>query len=228
MRILHHHLGLIKYAPCLALQDKYHHMIKNSLSGEDGVILTLEHHPVISLGKNASIENLFVNKEFLVERGIDLVETDRGGEITAHMPGQLVMYPILPLQKMRVSPRQYVEILLSTVIDVLKPYGILAQKDPDFPGVWVDSSKICAIGIRIKERISLHGIALNIFNDFSLFDMMLPCGIKGRSVTSMQSFVSSPPSLLLMGDQLVQVLGQKLKAQVIKIKSLPDIPGYFA
>src|SRR5690606_23628139 len=99
-------------------------------------------------------------------------------------PGQLVMYPILPVQRLGLTPRRYVCCLEKAVIKTLQQFGISAHSDPEHPGIWVGPEKICAIGIRIKERVSQHGIALNVTNSLATFAYILPCGIRDRGVTS--------------------------------------------
>ena len=182
--ILHDDHQQISYESALDRQKELHASV---LEGRlDGAIMTLEHPPVLTLGKHASKEFLHLSPEELSRRGVDLVETERGGEVTAHMPGQLVVYPILPIKKLGIGPKKLVdEVLLGSVIKVLKDYGIIGRLDCDNPGVWVEDRKICAVGIRVSQRISTHGIALNVCNDLSLFNLIVPCGIKDRGVTSM-------------------------------------------
>jgi lipoate-protein ligase B len=107
------------------------------------------------------------------------------------MPGQLVVYPIIDVSKQKLSVRDYVGALESTVIDTLDFFGIHAARDPDLPGVWVKGSKICAIGVRVKSRVTMHGLALNINNDLGLFGKIVPCGIRTRSVTSMSNILET-------------------------------------
>ncbi len=180
-------LGVETYDSAWRCQLREHQRVRDE--GHAGSLLLLEHKPVLTMGKNAQSSYVLMQSEELKNRGIDLQHIDRGGEVTAHMPGQLVIYPILPLQRLKLAPKVYVERLLETVISTLREFGIEGRVDPDYPGVWVGQSKICAIGIRIKERVSLHGLALNIDNDLSLFEAIVPCGIQGRSVTSMKALV---------------------------------------
>lgn len=176
-------LGIRTYEEGLALQLRYHERVR---SGElPGVILFLQHTPVLTLGKNADPSLILASEADLREQGVDRVATDRGGEVTAHMPGQLVIYPILPLQRMRLPVKSYVEGLQRAVIQTLKRWNLHAICDSAFPGVWIGSNKICAVGVRIRERVSMHGIALNVNNSLDLFTRIIPCGIRDRGVTSM-------------------------------------------
>lgn len=181
-------LGLMSYGAAMEQQSFWHAKV---VGGERPVILTVEHRPVLTLGKNASLENLLFSQEYYSKQGVELFETERGGEVTAHMPGQLVVYPIIDVNKQKLSVRDYVSALESAVIDTLDFFGIRAKRDPELPGVWVEASKICAIGVRVKSRVTMHGLALNINNDLSLFDKIVPCGIKARSVTSMSKILGT-------------------------------------
>ncbi len=176
------HLGVMSYKDCLEVQHQTHRYVLEAPGR--GVILTVEHPSVITLGKHANPANLLWSSEWLRAHSIDLCETDRGGEVTAHEPGQLVMYPILRLADFLLSPKRYVALLEEVVIALLADLGITSSVDSERPGVWVGGEKICALGVRIKDRVSMHGIALNILNSLDIFNLIVPCGLQGRGVTS--------------------------------------------
>lgn len=177
-------VGLMDYAECLKLQQKTHEECVRTCSGH--TVIYVEHPPVLTLGLNADAGFIVWSSEQLQKEGVQVVRTDRGGEVTAHMPGQLVVYPILHLTQLNLGPKKYVQLLEDVVLQTLKAFSIEGRRDEKFPGVWVGSNKICAVGIRIKDRVSMHGIALNICNDLSLFERIVPCGISSaRGVTSM-------------------------------------------
>lgn len=190
MRLICLDAGLQTYEDGLALQAELHARTLRG-QGEIGFLVRIEHPAVITLGKNASDENLLVSPAEIAAAGIDLARTDRGGEVTAHMPGQLVIYPILPLVQLALSARSYIFYLEETVISLLSAYGVVAERSPDYPGVWVGNAKVCAIGVRIKHRVSLHGLALNVNNQLDLFSKIIPCGIQGRGVTSLATFLGA-------------------------------------
>ena len=119
-----------------------------------------------------------------------MFRTTRGGEVTAHMPGQIVVYPILPLNFWGISLRDYVNGLCESVKQTIAKYGISSNYGGDNPGVWVGNRKICAMGIRVKQRTSFHGIALNVCNDLSLFSKIVPCGLAEHGVTSLSKETS--------------------------------------
>ena len=201
-------LGIMKYDLALAQQRLWHDKV---VAGQRSVILTVEHEPVLTLGKNADNSNLLFPRDHYRELGVDFSETERGGDVTAHMPGQLVVYPIIDIQKKKLSVREYVERLESSVIETLFSFGVEASRDSSLPGVWVGSQKICAIGVRVKSRVTMHGIALNVNNDLGLFGKIIPCGIKSRGVTSMQKLLEGTVSFSNVRERLVQNIMKNLQ-----------------
>ena len=185
--------GTMPYGEALALQQRLHAQV---VTGEGRhFLLFVEHPPTLTLGKHSDLAHLSFSEDHYRRQGVELAHTDRGGQVTAHMPGQMVVYPVLKLNAYRLSPKRYVTVLEEGVIRLLAAYGIDAQRDSDHPGVWVGKDKICAIGIRIKERVTLHGIALNVTNDLALFAQIVPCGIAGRGVTSMAGLLKQAVDL---------------------------------
>ena len=212
--LLERNLGLLDFDAALAVQHETHARVVAGL--QDSEVLFVEHPPVLTLGRHADPKFLKVPEEFFAARGIAVVPIDRGGEVTAHEPGQLVMYPIVRLADFGLLPKRYVELLERAVINTLANFGIVATIHPEHPGVWVGREKICAVGIRIKDRVSLHGIALNVANDLKLFDMIVPCGIApGREklgVTSMTRFLAEPVAVAAVRQALVAALKVELAA----------------
>ena len=194
--------GLVEYDRALQLQQEVLQEVLHT--GGDGVILSLQHPPVLTLGKNAAEKFLLSDSGILESQGIAVARTDRGGEITAHNPGQLVIYPILAVARLGLGARGLVEILEQACIRLLAEYGLRASTDPANPGVWISGQKIASVGVRIKQRISTHGLALNVSNDLSIFDHIVPCGLVGRQVTSMEKILKKAPSVDLVSQQLRQ------------------------
>jgi len=154
-------------------------------------LIFLEHHPVYTLGKSGDIHNLLIDKSILSEKDVDFVKSNRGGDITFHGPGQLVVYPILDLENFFTDIHLYLRKLEDVIIQTLNDFGIKGQRSPGETGVWLGigtpfARKICAMGIRASRWVTMHGFALNINTDLSYFDNIIPCGIKGKGVTSMQ------------------------------------------
>jgi len=151
-------------------------------------LILLEHQPVYTLGvRGRRGEHLLVAPEALAARGAPVVETDRGGDVTFHGPGQLVGYPILDLHRLGRGPVAYVRGLEAVLIDALARFGIVAARVPGRPGVWVRDAKIAAIGVRVARGVTTHGFALNVNTDLSYFASIVPCGLADAGVTSMRA-----------------------------------------
>ena len=159
----------------------------NSEETENTLIL-LQHTPVYTLGKSGDISNLKVPIE---ETGAEFYQTKRGGDITFHGPGQLVVYPIFDIENFGISVREYVAKLEQCVIECIAEYGLKGERIEDASGVWLDAGnkkarKICAVGLKVSRGISMHGLAFNIHTDLSYFDHIVPCGLDDKSVTSLE------------------------------------------
>jgi len=155
-------------------------------------LMFCEHPHVYTIGKSGKETNLLINEEMLTRRGASLYKINRGGDITYHGPGQLVGYPILDLDNFSLSIKSYIDRLEEVIIRTLKRYGINSTRSEGATGVWLDvdnpikARKICAIGVRTSHWVSMHGFAFNINTDLSYFEHIIPCGIQGKSVTSLQ------------------------------------------
>ncbi len=183
-------LGKVAYAKALELQKQIHQAV--STQKTHPTILFLEHPPVITLGKNASFQDILQSPEALKKSDIDIVQVERGGQVTAHFPGQLIIYPIFPLGIWRIGPKKFVTILEEIIIAALRELSIDAYTEPQHPGVWVNQEKICALGVRISQKTSYHGLALNITRNLKLFETIIPCGFAARGVTSIETILGKP------------------------------------
>jgi lipoate-protein ligase B len=201
MNMIVRDLGVIAYRDAWNIQEQAHQSV---LEGGDEQLLLLEHSPVITFGRRAETQgrkNLVATEQALARLGVELVQSDRGGDITFHGPGQLVAYPIVRLSAHRLSVGAYVRTLLEAVRSTLHQCRIESQVDRDAIGVWTRSpdspelAKICALGVRIRRGVSLHGVALNVTTDLSYFNLIVPCGLAGRAVTSVQNLLgaNTPP-----------------------------------
>jgi lipoate-protein ligase B len=155
-------------------------------------LLLLEHPPVITLGRAGSADHLLRTEAQLAAGGVELVASDRGGDITFHGPGQVVGYAIVDLAPRGRDLHRYLRDLESVVIRALEEFGIRAGRAEGLTGVWVAEAKVAAIGIRVSRWIAHHGFALNVRTDLSYFDLIVPCGIRGRTVTSMEALLGGP------------------------------------
>jgi len=180
------------YADAWREQEMFHARV---VAGGDEALLFVEHPPVITFGRRAaeSASHVVATRDVLLQRGVAIVESDRGGDVTFHGPGQLVGYPIVRLANHRLSVGAYVKALEHAVIRTLAEFDVAAYLEPGAIGVWVNdpnnpessAKKICALGVRVKAGVSMHGIALNVTTDLSYFDLIVPCGLSGRGVTSL-------------------------------------------
>lgn len=158
----------------------------------ESYLLFCEHDPVFTLGKSGQMENLLVNNQYLKERGISFFKTNRGGDITYHGPGQIVGYPILDLERLKPDIVWYMRSLEEVIIRTLSDYGLSCERSEGETGVWLDAQiphkarKICAMGVRTSRWITMHGFALNVNTDLQYFQLIIPCGIQNKQVTSLQ------------------------------------------
>lgn len=183
-------LGVTPYAEALELQRVYFERV---IGGERSVIITVEHPHVYTLGKSGDAHNLLINDTFLKAIGAEYFPTDRGGDITYHGYGQLVVYPILNLTELGISLRTYVELLEEATILTVAEYGIRAGRVKSATGVWIDGDsptkarKIAAIGVKASRGVTMHGIAINVTTDLSYFSHINPCGMADKGVSSLKN-----------------------------------------
>jgi lipoyl(octanoyl) transferase len=184
-------LGLIRYAAAVSLQERFVAARKAGAVGD--VLLLCEHPHVITLGRNSHRENLLASENVLNQKGVELHDTNRGGDITYHGPGQLVGYPILDLGAIRRDVRWYVCALEEAMIRATAEFGIAAKREEGKIGVWVGEpgrgEKLAAIGVHLSRWVTSHGFACNVSTDLRYFDLMVPCGIAGRKATSLEKLL---------------------------------------
>jgi lipoyl(octanoyl) transferase len=226
-------LGRVSYCEALALQQqlvelRYQQRIGNTL-------VLLEHPPVLTLGRNSERKNILANEELLARRGVEVHEINRGGDVTYHGPGQLVGYPIIDLRSF--SPRlgavEYVRMIEEVLIRTCASYGILTARVPKRTGVWtlpggsILERKIAAIGVHISRAITSHGFALNVTTDLRDFDLIVPCGITDRSVTSLENEIDTKihaiPGLEQAGNTVARHFGAIFAHQVLWWESLTEL-----
>jgi lipoyl synthase len=193
MKCTFYKLGLIDYEKAYELQKRI--WAEKAAGREEDTLLLLEHTPILTLGKSGKLKNLLIERDELAEKGISLYFTDRGGDITFHGPGQLVVYPIIDLRKRGKDIHRYMDDLQEVVIRTLADFSILGERDKKHVGVWVGKDKICALGVAVHKWITMHGLALNIDPDLKAFSLITPCGIVDRGVTSMAGLREGTPSL---------------------------------
>jgi len=218
-------LGTMRYREAWALQERAHAEV---VAGGEERLLLVEHPPVITFGRRPGVErNVVAPPEALERRGVEVVPSDRGGDVTFHGPGQLVVYPIIRLNDHRLSVGGYVRALERSVIEALRELGASARKDDCAVGVWTEDppgsgtlAKICAIGVRVRRGVTLHGLALNVTTDLTFFDLIIPCGLVGRAVTSLQKLLGPRvPEMTAVKRALTESLASGLSGIVAPVAS---------
>ena len=177
--------------------------------------LFVEHPHVYTLGKSGDLENLLINEKQLVQKEAVFYKINRGGDITYHGPGQIVGYPILDLENFFTDIHKYLRLLEEVIIKTIAEYGLKGERSPGETGVWLDvgtpfARKICAMGIRSSRWVTMHGFALNVNTDLGYFDNIIPCGIRGKAVTSLEA-----------------ELNQKIDLEKVKAKILSHFKSEF-
>ena len=208
-----HRLGRIDYASALGLQER---LLEARLAGQIAdTVLLLEHDPVVTLGRGAKQAHLLASREVLRAQGVAFFETGRGGDVTYHGPGQLVAYPILDLNPDRRDVRRYVKNLEEVMIRIAAQHGLVGRRVEGLNGAWVGERKIGAVGVRIRRWVTMHGFALNVSTDLSAYDLIVPCGIKDKEVTSLEretgARVSMDEVMAQAGNQLAQVFEARVR-----------------
>ena len=233
-------LGTQDYATALKLQQKLVDLRKANQIGD--VLLLLEHQPVITLGRNTQSANILASPELLVQRGVEVVECDRGGDVTFHGPGQLVGYPIFDLrgftgpdgQRKTLGAIEFVRKMEEALIRTCADFRIPATRISKLTGVWTvptagEPAKIAAIGIHISRAVTSHGFALNVNTDLSFFDLIIPCGLVAKPVTSIRNEIETATSAPIMMDRVAESIsrnfGHVFSRQMLWLESLDALVG---
>jgi len=215
-RALHvRRLGRVEYDDGLAMQKLLVEARAQGLVPD--TLLLLEHPSVITLGRGAKAGNILWSPELLAARGFEVFETDRGGDVTYHGPGQIVGYPILDLKPDRKDVRKYVASLEEIMIRVAAEYGVGAARVTGRTGIWTPAGKLGAIGVHISRWVTSHGFAFNVRTDLSDFSAIVPCGIEDATVASLQSLLGDAPPLHEVEDVFALKAGQVWEAEVFEV-----------
>lgn len=237
-------LGSMRYKPCWDYQEEiFNTIIRRKIDRRDAAdleklaslplptsrLLFVEHPHVLTLGKSGDANNVLVNPARLAELGVDYFSINRGGDITYHGPGQLVAYPILDLDQFFTDIHKYLRTLEEAVIRTCAEFGIVAGRIKGLTGVWVDveagmaARKICAFGVKCSRWVTMHGLALNVDSDLQFFDLIVPCGIMDRGVTSISKEVGRKVELDEVKPKLKAHLQQLLGYEYTSGLESPDI-----
>ena len=228
------YLGRVTYPAGLELQARLVGLRKAGAIGD--VLVMLEHPPVLTLGRNAGRDNVLLGDDELRARGVELVETNRGGDVTYHGPGQLVGYPIFDLRGplraagKRLGPVDFVRQMEEALIRTMADYGVAAMRVPGRTGVWTQPSgavaekKLAAIGIHVSAGVTSHGFALNVTTDLEDFGWIVPCGIDDRAVTSLElESRSADLTLPTAAERVARQFGRVFNAQMLWLESLDEL-----
>jgi lipoyl(octanoyl) transferase len=186
-----------------------------------GDLLLVEHDHVYTLGKSGKQQNMLISEEYLRQIGAEFFHIDRGGDITYHGPGQIVGYPILDLEQVGISLRDYIDSIEESIIGVCGQWGIEAGRIAGASGVWIEpdsprARKICAIGVRASRYVTMHGFAMNVKTDLKYFNHINPCGFVDRGVTSLEKELGHEVDFEMVKSQIVKHLSEKLKIEIYK------------
>jgi lipoyl(octanoyl) transferase len=217
-----HRLGRVAYGPAHDLQKR---MQRARIRDEIGdSLLLVEHPPVITLGRGAHEDHVLLSRERLGRLGFEVHEIGRGGDVTYQGPGQLVMYPIVSLEPDKKDVRRYVRDLEETMIRTCADWGLSAGRVEGLNGTWIDDRKVGAVGVRISRWVTMHGLALNVCTDLEHFDVIVPCGIRGRGVTSLSQELGRAVSLADVEDRAARHFAALFGARLRFADRVPDLP----
>lgn len=179
-----------------ALEIQYDILKKRQDDNIEDTLILVEHPPVITIGRNGLPSNIIVPEKYLKEQGVEVHQVERGGDVTYHGPGQIVGYPIVKLKDKKMGIRDFVEGIEETFIQLLgENYSIIAARNPEHTGVWIDNNKILAIGLAVKRGVTMHGFAFNVKTKLDHFNLIVPCGISNKGVTSIEHITDHPVEL---------------------------------
>ena len=205
-------LGVLPFREAESLQQKL--VIERQQGRVSDLLLMLEHPKVITLGVSGDRGNVLASEKTLLEQGIKVHQTRRGGDVTYHGPGQLIGYPILSLKPDRCDLHRYVRDLEEVMIRTVNDFGVRALRIPGLTGVWVGERKLAAVGVRVSRWVTSHGFAMNITTDLDDFSLIRPCGISDKGVTSLAQLADDDVSSVRVADSLVRHFSDVFSFQV--------------
>jgi lipoyl(octanoyl) transferase len=212
-----HRLGMLPYHDAWRWQQATAAAV---LDGAPEALALVQHLPVYTFGRRVHAENLLLSRDDVTLRGALVVETDRGGDVTFHGPGQLVAYPILNLRRRNLGASDYVRLLEETMIRATAAFGVTAERVRNRPGVWVGDAKLGAIGVRVQGGVTTHGLALNVNTDLAWFDAIVPCGLSGITVSSLGKELGHPQDLTAVEDALIDTFEALFESQDVVTEEL--------
>lgn len=213
-------LAGMPYEPAFEIQDQ---VLRARIAGKLGpTIILQENPPVFTIGRSGSRDNILSSPQELDRLGIQVLDVNRGGDVTYHGPGQLIVSPLLYLGDIDLNANQYMHRLEDVLIRFLAQMGILAGKKEGYPGVWLDKSKIAAVGIAVKHGFTFHGFSLNVNPDLSAFNLINPCGVSRMPVTSLEQVMGQAPPMAAVKEELRVIIHETfgLKTRTVSWQDL--------
>ena len=222
--VILHDIGFMDYEEVWQLQkDIFNQSIAEKIEGKKPMqhLLVCEHPHVYTFGKSANQTNLLLSEQELKNKKISVYDIERGGDITYHGPGQLVVYPIFDLEQLNIGVKQFVFNIEQCIINVLRNYGLDSERIEDRIGIWIDKGKsnerkIAAIGIKCSRHISMHGLALNVNTDLSLFNHIIPCGIVDKGVTSIKNELGREISMVDIKNEMIKEFSANFEVNILR------------
>jgi lipoate-protein ligase B len=213
-------LGLMAYGPAFAIQSQ---VLQARLDGRlTPTIIVQENRPVFTIGRSGNRENILCSSRELERRGIEVLEVNRGGDVTYHGPGQLIVSPLLFLGDVGLNANEYLHRLEDLIIELLAGYGLFTAKKEGYPGVWYQAEKIAALGIAVKHGFTFHGFSLNLDPDLEAFSLINPCGVKQMPVTSIRQVLGWTPPMAEVKSRLKEILEQHFVLET-RVSSWSDL-----
>lgn len=209
-------LDTVPYDEAFALQKRL--VTMRSQDAICDTLILLEHPPVLTVTRKATRKNILASPDELEDQGISLFETNRGGDITYHGPGQIVGYPIMNLKDHGKDLHKYIRNIEEIIISLLMDYGISAHRDKANPGVWIEDEKIAAIGIAVKSSwTTMHGFAFNVNPDLKHYSLIVPCGLTNKGVTSLSKLLDTPINMEEVREKLIHHYAEVFKLRTRKV-----------
>jgi lipoate-protein ligase B len=213
-------LGVMPYVPSFEIQGR---ILQARIDGRLGpTVILQENLPIFTIGRSGNRNNILSSPKELQQRGIQVLEVNRGGDVTYHGPGQLVASPLFYLGEIGLNANQYMHRLEDVVVELLARYDILAHKIQDFPGVWYGESKIASVGIAVKHGFTFHGFSLNVDPNLDAFSLINPCGVRRMPVSSIHQVLGQSPPMVEVKAQLNEILEKAFNIET-RITAWPDL-----
>jgi lipoate-protein ligase B len=208
-------LGRQPYADVLSLQRE---AARARIAGtiDEDLLLLVEHPPVITLGRSSKSAHMLASPAYLHDRGVELFEVERGGDVTFHGPGQLVGYPIIDLKRHKQDLHWYLRQVEAALIRAIAPFGIDGERNVGFTGVWTKGRKLASIGVHARDWVTWHGFALNVTTDLSYFDLIVPCGISAVEMSSITREMQRAAGVASLSDARDDALERRTRDQVVR------------